>query len=69
MPHRDRDTTVHRLKATRVLVHWTQVQSDGPASNNAGRPRVTVESGQAPNGRAYTRTSYLDAQGQPLMEQ
>ena len=54
--HADRDTTVHPSNGDQVLA-----QAAGAASN--GGLRATVERGQVPGGRAYSRTLHADAAG------
>ena len=53
--HADRDTTVHPSNGDQV------VAQAGAASN--GGLRTTVERGQVPGGRAYSRTLHADAAG------
>ena len=61
--HADRDTTVHPSNGDRVLAQA------GAASN--GGLRTTVERGQVPGGRAYSRTLHADAAagGPAVLEQ
>ena len=57
--HADRDTTVHPSNGDRV------VAQAGAASS--GGLRATVERGQVPGGRAYSRTLHADAAGGPAV--
>jgi len=57
--HADRDTTVHPSNDDQV------VAQAGAASN--GGLRATVERGQMPGGRAYSRTLHADASGGPAV--
>jgi poly(hydroxyalkanoate) depolymerase family esterase len=57
--HADRDTTVHPSNGDQVLAQA------GAASN--GGLRATVERGQVPGGRAYSRTLHADAAGGPAV--
>jgi poly(3-hydroxybutyrate) depolymerase len=58
--HADRDTTVHPSNGDQVVA-----QAAGAASN--GGLRATVERGQVPGGRAYSRTLHADAAGGPAV--
>ena len=58
--HADRDTTVHPSNGDQVLA-----QAAGAASN--GGLRATVERGQVPGGRAYSRTLHADAANGPAV--
>ena len=58
--HADRDTTVHPSNGDQV------VAQAGAASN--GGLRATVQRGQVPGGRAYSRTLHADAGGRVLLE-
>jgi poly(3-hydroxybutyrate) depolymerase len=58
--HADRDTTVHPSNGDQVVA-----QAAGAASN--GGLRATVERGQVPGGRAYSRTLHADAGGGPAV--
>lgn len=66
--HGDRDKTVHPGNGDHVIAQCTPPRS-GQAAQAEGGPRATVERGQVPNGHAYTRTTYHDADGKPIMEQ
>jgi poly(3-hydroxybutyrate) depolymerase len=57
--HGDRDVTVHPSNGEQVLA-----QCIGP-----DRPEVTIEKGQVPRGRTYTRTVRFDGRGKPIAEQ
>ncbi len=57
--HGDRDMTVHPSNGEQVLA-----QCVGPIE-----PDVTVEKGNVPHGRAYTRTVRHDGQGKAIAEQ
>jgi poly(hydroxyalkanoate) depolymerase family esterase len=56
--HGERDTTVHARNADAVVVQAVQGVS----------LRTTQESGQVPNGHAYTRTLHTDGDGKTLVE-
>jgi poly(hydroxyalkanoate) depolymerase family esterase len=56
--HGDRDTTVDKVNADRVLERWAGA-IDG---------RVTTDRGRAPGGRVYTRSVYHNAGGRPVLE-
>ena len=58
--HGDRDNTVNRRNGEQVLNQWS-----GAASASG---RATVRKGQAPGGRAYTHSVYLDVDGSPAAE-
>jgi poly(hydroxyalkanoate) depolymerase family esterase len=68
--HGDRDTTVHPRNGEQVTVQFSPTASypRGKAETGA-HPGVTVERGQVPNGRAYTRTTYHHPSGSPHVEQ
>ena len=57
--HADKDGTVHPRNAENIIA-----QSGGGAGL-----RTVVTCGQVPGGRAYTRSVYSDANGQPVLEQ
>ncbi|HSP57693.1 MAG TPA: PHB depolymerase family esterase, partial [Halomonas sp.] len=68
--HGDRDTTVHPSNADRVAAQYAATRKKGEtASHRESNARVTVEQGQVANGHAYTRTTHLDAKGDPRLEQ
>jgi poly(hydroxyalkanoate) depolymerase family esterase len=58
--HGDKDSTVNPRNGDQVV---QQILATG-----AGL-QTTVEDGEAPGGRAYRRTLYADASGQPIIEQ
>jgi poly(3-hydroxybutyrate) depolymerase len=62
--HGDRDTTVHPRNGEQLVLAAREVART-PALAEA---TSAIEYGQVPNGRAYTRTTYLDPRGQPLSE-
>ena len=66
--HGDRDKTVHPGNGDRVIAQCAPPQSGQPA-RAVRNPRVNVERGQVPKGHTYTRTTYHDADGKPIMEQ
>jgi len=57
--HGDKDTTVHPRNGDMVI----------NPSKSAGALRETVQRGQVPGGRAYSRTLYTDSTGRELCEQ
>jgi poly(hydroxyalkanoate) depolymerase family esterase len=59
--HGDRDKTVHSRNGAQVVSQ--SVQRSGASSANA-----SIERGQVPGGRAYTRTSYRDSTGRIILE-
>jgi poly(hydroxyalkanoate) depolymerase family esterase len=63
--HADRDTTVHPSNGDQVVA-----QAAAGAASNGGL-RATVERGQVPGGRAYSRTLHADAAagGPAVLEQ
>jgi poly(hydroxyalkanoate) depolymerase family esterase len=67
--HGDRDATVHPCNGEKVIAQSVPSPARPEASPDAARPpRVTVEPGQVPDGHDYTRTTYHDASGQPIVE-
>jgi poly(hydroxyalkanoate) depolymerase family esterase len=56
--HGDDDTTVHPRNGEQALAQY--IEHHGP--------RVTVETGRVPDGRAYTRTVQQDGKGKPIAE-
>ncbi len=66
--HGDRDKTVHPGNGDRVIAQCAPPRSTRPAQA-VRDPRVKVERGQVPKGHAYTRITYHDADGKPIMEQ
>ena len=68
--HGDRDTTVHPCNGDHVTAQCAPSPAGRSASPEDGPAlRVSVERGQVPHGHAYTRTTYHDAGGQPVVEQ
>lgn len=68
--HGDRDTTVHPRNGDQVVAQWTTIHSHDRAHTKSRADRAaSVERGQVPDGRAYTRAIYHDASGQPILEQ
>jgi len=63
--HGDRDTTVHPSNGDQVIaqIRGVPVVNDEPDGAPIASDDVTVESGQTPGGRAYTRTVHRDAEG------
>ena len=59
--HGDRDTTVHPRNGDNLLAHLA-----GGANGSPGR--VTTRQGRVPDGHAYTRTAYHDAEGRVVVE-
>ncbi len=59
--HGDRDTTVHPTNGDQVIAQLKE-----PLAADA---RVTVEDGQVPGGRSYTRTVHRDAADHSVFEQ
>jgi poly(3-hydroxybutyrate) depolymerase len=66
--HGDRDPTVAPTNSDHLIDQW--LQANGTGAHSAGRPAhdATVERGQVPNGRAYTRVIYHDAGGRAMAE-
>ncbi len=60
--HGDRDTTVHPANGEQVISQC------GAQARSGGDPLPTVERGQVPNGRAYTRTIYRGAGNELVAE-
>ncbi|MDP8900914.1 MAG: PHB depolymerase family esterase [Actinomycetota bacterium] len=58
--HGDRDGTVHPRNGDRLLAHLTA--SDGSSL------KVSTRQGQVPDGHAFTRISYRDADGRSVVE-
>jgi poly(hydroxyalkanoate) depolymerase family esterase len=68
--HGDRDATVHPRNGEQVIGQFTPTEARSDAGPATGaKPRVSVERGQVPNGRAYTRTAYHHPSGSPHVEQ
>jgi poly(hydroxyalkanoate) depolymerase family esterase len=67
--HGDRDTTVHPCNGDQVIAQCAPSHARRGAPSEGGpAPRVSVERGRVPHGHAYTRTTYQDARGQPIVE-
>ena len=67
--HGDRDMTVHPRNGDQVLAYWaTRYAGGGPDTMAGKKLHVTVNRGQVPAGRAYTRSRYHDANGHAVME-
>jgi poly(hydroxyalkanoate) depolymerase family esterase len=62
--HGDRDHTVHPCNGEQVTTQWVQNTTAGAPVP----PKVSVQRGRVPGGRAYTRSIYEDENGQPLAE-
>jgi poly(hydroxyalkanoate) depolymerase family esterase len=62
--HGDRDHTVHPRNGEQVTTQWVQTATAGTLEP----PKVSVQRGQVPSGRAYTRSIYADESGQSLAE-
>ena len=58
--HGDRDGTVHPRNGDRLLAHLTA--GDGSSL------KVSTRQGRKPEGHAFTRISYKDAEGRPVVE-
>lgn len=68
--HGDRDTTVHPRNGEQVIVQFASSDArSGGRPETGANPRVSVDRGQVPNGRAYTRTTYHHPSGSPHVEQ
>jgi poly(hydroxyalkanoate) depolymerase family esterase len=70
--HGDRDSTVRPCNADHLVAQWI-TSADGaaaapPSPNGAAAAPETVDHGQAPGGRAYTREIYTDCRGRPIVE-
>lgn len=67
--HGDRDTTVHPCNGDQVIAQCAPSHARRGAPPESGpAPRLSIERGQVPHGHAYTRTTYHDASGQPIVE-
>ena len=64
--HGDRDSTVNQRNGQQILGRWLSPGAAGKDAN--AKPLVAVKKGQVPNGRAYTRSVYRDADGQTVAE-
>lgn len=65
--HGDRDTTVHPCNGDQVISQCARPDSAHRVLAGAD-PLATVQQGQVPNGRAYTRTTHRQPDGQPVAE-
>ena len=65
--HGDRDKTVHPRNGDRVIAQCSPSDAGGE-KQGATKPRASMQRGQVPNGYAYTRTTYHDGSGQPIVE-
>ena len=67
--HGDQDTTVHPCNGDKVIAQCATSHA-GPETwpEDGSAPRASVEQGNVPLGHAYTRTTYRDASGQPVVE-
>lgn len=61
--HGDRDSTVDACNGAAVIAQFSG------AAGSSSALRTTVERGSVPNGRSYTRTIFLDANGSVAAEQ
>jgi poly(3-hydroxybutyrate) depolymerase len=67
--HGDSDTTVHPSNGDELIAEVSPASSAARAHENAfAEHERTVEHGYT-NARAYTRTTYRDTAGKPIMEQ
>lgn len=67
--HGDRDTTVHPRNGEQVIVQFAPAGVRTGSIGAGSKPRASIERGQVPNGRAYTRTTYHHPNGSPHVEQ
>jgi poly(hydroxyalkanoate) depolymerase family esterase len=67
--HGDLDTTVHPCNGDQVIAQSVSRVGLAPHAEKGTHAPSSVERGQVPNGHAYTRTTYHDVSGQPIMEQ
>ncbi|MCK0507503.1 extracellular catalytic domain type 1 short-chain-length polyhydroxyalkanoate depolymerase [Aromatoleum anaerobium] len=67
--HGDRDTTVHPRNGEQVIVQFAPAGVRTGSTGAGSKPRASIERGQVPNGRAYTRTTYHHPNGSPHVEQ
>lgn len=65
--HGDRDTTVHPGNGDQVIAQCMPPATPQPGQA-APKPRATVEHGQVPQGRSYTRTVFHQPAGQSIAE-
>ena len=64
--HGDRDSTVKPCNADHLVEQWTAAA--GFSTPGQPAPAVTVQKGQVPGGRTYTREIYTDGRGRPIVE-
>lgn len=67
--HGDQDTTVHPSNGDRVRIQQATPIANGSEHAAKTKLHVSVQQGQMPAGRAYTRSIYHDANGQSVVEQ
>lgn len=67
--HGDRDTTVHPRNGEQVIGQFAPAGVRTGSIGAGSKPRASIERGQVPNGRAYTRTTYHHPNGSPHVEQ
>ena len=68
--HGDRDTTVHPRNGDDLIAQCTTMYScDGVDTSSATAPKVSICQGRVPDGHAYTRAVYHDANGETVLEQ
>ena len=65
--HGDRDPTVHPRNGEQALRRFAGAAS-GREGAGGDAMRVTAQGGRASGGRAYTRSIYHDAEGEPVAE-
>ena len=63
--HGDRDLTVQSRNAVQFVEQWMAAAASAPGKP---LPPAAVLQGQVPSGRAFTRKSYIDWQGEPIVE-
>ena len=61
--HGDRDGTVNARNAEAVISYYKPATLDGKNT-----PRIKVRQGEVPGGYSYTRSTYPDANGRPIIE-
>jgi poly(hydroxyalkanoate) depolymerase family esterase len=67
--HGDSDQTVHPSNGEQVIAHASSATATGEAAGHeASKHERSVEHGHA-SGRAYTRTTYRNDRGEPVIEQ
>jgi len=65
--HGDRDQTVDHVNGDRLVDQWRSAGAGG--AGGAVRAAPSVHRAPVPGGRSYTRSTYLDARGDSVMEQ